>query len=326
MTAAESIISPVPPDALLAPMAVATPERAWRLAALTTLFSVLGGVAGYLIGVFFMDYIGWALVDFYGLRRHFASFENMYQSYGIAVVLIGAFTPIPYKVIAITSGIASLNPFIFILFSVIGRGTRFFIVAAVCRFWGPAAEELFLRLAFGASSDRNTGKGILRQRILLILAGSSFVLLGAYYFEYIAGLAPCELCEWQRWPYYAVIALTSLALFVPVERLLLSVVAASSLIFVASAGLAAYHAGVEWAFWPSLGRCGVAADIARDPQGLLSQLKTPPPPPLGCDEAAWRLWGLSLAGYNFLISLALAGFALWTFWTFWEKRFYDEKK
>ncbi len=309
----EAIISPLPPDVLLAPMTIAAPARAWRLAGLTTLFSVAGGIAGYFIGVFFMDYFGWALLDLYGLREQFARFESLYQNYGIAVVLVGAFTPIPYKVIAITSGAASLNPFVFIFFSLLGRGGRFFIVAGLCRLWGPAAEELLLRLAFGTK---------LKQALSLIfsgiLASVLIVLLGAFYFEYIVGLQPCALCLWQRWPYYAVAALCFAALFLPLERLRWGVLALCCLIFIASALLGGYHAGVEWAWWPGPAQCAAAADIAESTQGLMTQLATAAPP--SCDEAPWRLWGLSLAGYNFLISLAFAGFTLFTF------RNYDESR
>ncbi len=311
----EAIISPLPPDVLLAPMTIASPARAWRLAGLTTLFSVAGGIVGYLIGVFFMDYFGWALLDLYGLREQFARFEGLYQNYGIAVVLVGAFTPIPYKVIAITSGAASLNPFVFIFFSLLGRGGRFFIVAGLCRVWGPAAEEFLLRLAFGTK---------LKQALFLILAGVLIVLLGVFYFEYVLGLAPCELCLWQRWPYYAVAALCFAALFLPLERLRWSVLVLCFLIFIASAILGGYHAGVEWAWWPGPAQCAVAADIAESTQGLMTQLATAEP--LRCDEAPWRLWGVSLAGYNFLISLAFAGFTLFTLFTGWTIGNFDESR
>lgn len=142
---------------------------------------------------------------------------------------------------------------------------------------------------------------------LLISVG---IILTALGFEYIGGYSPCPLCLMQRYAFYAGIPLTFLAMALIAER---SRIAALLFLFVAlaylaNAGLAAYHAGVEWQFWPGPDTCTAAQALPTNPADLLKGLDTARV--VRCDEATWRLFGLSFAGWNVLISLALFAISL----------------
>ena len=138
----ESSIFPLPPDALLVPMGLARRERVFRYALVTTVFSVVGGLAGYAIGWLLYDTIGQAIVAFYGLEKKFSTFVGWYHEYGTLIVLFAGITPFPYKVITIASGVASLNPVVFIVASIVARGLRFFLVAALLFWFGPQARRI----------------------------------------------------------------------------------------------------------------------------------------------------------------------------------------
>jgi len=141
---AESSFFPIPPDVMLAPMVLAQRQRAWWLAALTTLTSVTGGVAGYLIGKFLFDQIGQPVVEIYHAQEKFEHVKALFLEYGIWIVFIAGFTPIPYKLFTITSGVMSMALLPFVLASAIGRGARFFLVAGLLYFGGERFES-FLR-------------------------------------------------------------------------------------------------------------------------------------------------------------------------------------
>ena len=139
-----------------------------------------------------------------------------------------------------------------------------------------------------------------------ILAISVSVQLGAYGFEHIGGLAPCKLCYYQRIPYGMAIMVSLLALLRPDgSRYALPVLAC---IYAASTGLGIYHAGVEWKWWPGPDSCTGSAGNVDSVEELMAQLMATPV--VQCDEIPWSLFGISLAGYNTLISLALVGFIL----------------
>ena len=125
----ESSVFPIPPDILLIPMVLAAPTRAFRLVAIVTAASVLGGIAGYAIGVFLFETIGRAILDFYGYFDKFAKFQDWYTAWGGWIVFAGGFSPIPYKVFTIASGVADMNILTFTVASIVGRGARFFLVA-----------------------------------------------------------------------------------------------------------------------------------------------------------------------------------------------------
>jgi membrane protein YqaA with SNARE-associated domain len=133
---AESSFFPIPPDVLLIPMILADRQRAWRLAAICTAASVLGGVFGYAIGALLYDTVGSWVVQVYGFEATMASFREAYAKWGMWIVLLAGFTPIPYKVFTIASGLAAYDLLLFVIFSAIGRGGRFFLLAALLYFYG----------------------------------------------------------------------------------------------------------------------------------------------------------------------------------------------
>jgi membrane protein YqaA with SNARE-associated domain len=133
---AESSFFPVPPDVLLAPMALAKPERAWRYALIATVASVLGGMLGYAIGAVLYDTIGQWLVGLYGYRAKMEALKQTYAAWGWLVILIKGVTPIPYKLVTITSGLLGYNFPLFVALSVVTRGARFFLVAGALRWLG----------------------------------------------------------------------------------------------------------------------------------------------------------------------------------------------
>ena len=140
---AESSFFPVPPDVMLAPMALARPVDAWRLAALTTITSVLGGVLGYLIGFFALDLVEPWMVSA-GYWDGYLQVRGWFETWGFWAVLAAGFSPIPYKLFTIAAGALAMFMPAFVLASVIGRGGRFFLVAGLIR-WGGAPMEARLR-------------------------------------------------------------------------------------------------------------------------------------------------------------------------------------
>lgn len=133
---AESSFFPVPPDVMLAPMALASPARAWRLAALTTLASALGGMLGYFIGMFAFDLVE-PLLHRYDYWQEYLRVREWFANWGFWAVFLAGFTPIPYKVFTISAGVTAMAFVPFLIASLIGRGARFFLVAALM-VWGGA--------------------------------------------------------------------------------------------------------------------------------------------------------------------------------------------
>jgi membrane protein YqaA with SNARE-associated domain len=133
---AESSFFPIPPDVVLAPMALAKPAKAYHYAAICTVMSVIGGLAGYAIGVYFWDSIGQWLISIYGGKDKIDSLLSLYREYGALLILIKGLTPIPYKFVTIASGIAGYDLFWFIVLSIITRGIRFFAVAGLINHFG----------------------------------------------------------------------------------------------------------------------------------------------------------------------------------------------
>ncbi len=133
---AESSFFPVPPDAMLVPMAVSRPDRVWLYAAIATVASVLGGLVGYAIGALLFDSVGLWLFNLYGLADKAETFQASYATYGHWVILLKGLTPIPYKLVTITSGFAHYSLFWFTVLSVVTRGARFFLLAALLGRYG----------------------------------------------------------------------------------------------------------------------------------------------------------------------------------------------
>ncbi len=136
---AESSFFPIPPDVMLAPMSLATPKRAWYFASLTTLASLLGGLLGYLIGLFAFDLIQPYLHD-WGYWPAYERVQGWFDEWGFWAIFLAGFSPIPYKVFTITAGVISMALLPFLLASAIGRGARFFLVAGLMA-WGGARME-----------------------------------------------------------------------------------------------------------------------------------------------------------------------------------------
>lgn len=133
---AESSFFPVPPDIMLLPMSVAQPKRAWLFAGVCTAASVLGGVLGYAIGALLYDSVGHWLISLYHLGDSVEAFRASYAKWGAMVILVKGVTPIPYKLVTITSGFAGYNIWLFILLSIITRGGRFFAAAILFNRYG----------------------------------------------------------------------------------------------------------------------------------------------------------------------------------------------
>ena len=141
----ESSAFPIPPDILLAPMVLASRRRAWRYATICTVASVAGGIAGYAIGFYLFDALGRPLLEFYGFVAQFTEFQGRYNEWGAWIVFIAGVTPFPYKVITIASGVTALDPWTFLLASVLARGIRFYLVAGLLWWAGPTVRDFIER-------------------------------------------------------------------------------------------------------------------------------------------------------------------------------------
>jgi membrane protein YqaA with SNARE-associated domain len=141
---AESSFFPIPVDVMLAPMCLADREKAWRFASIATVFSVIGGVAGYAIGV-----VGFEMIEPWLAESHYwAAYETSrewFDRYGVWVIFVAGFSPIPYKVFTIAAGVAVINLPLFVVASVIGRGARFFLVASLIVWGGDRLETTLQR-------------------------------------------------------------------------------------------------------------------------------------------------------------------------------------
>lgn len=140
---AESSFFPIPPDVMLAPMVVAKPESAWRLATITTVASVIGGLAGFAIGYLAIDAIEPWLKDL-GYWHAYEQSQAWFQKWGFWAVLAAGFSPIPYKIFTIAAGAMAMPLAPFALASLVGRASRFFLVAGLL-YWGGARFEELLR-------------------------------------------------------------------------------------------------------------------------------------------------------------------------------------
>lgn len=145
---AESSFFPIPPDVMIIPMVLATPQKAWRIAGLATFASVIGGYFGYIIGSCFFDLIAKPLLEMYDALNQFKEFENYYHLYGAWIVFGAGITPFPYKIITIASGVVHLDLFIFTIASILARGIRFFLVAWLLKKYG-APMKVFIEKNLG---------------------------------------------------------------------------------------------------------------------------------------------------------------------------------
>ncbi len=133
---AESSFFPIPPDVMLLPMSLARPQRAWFFAGVCTVASVAGGLVGYGIGALLYDSLGQWLMHIYNLTDKVETFRQSYAEWGAVIILLKGLTPIPYKLVTITSGFAGYNIWLFILCSIVARGGRFFVLAVLLNRYG----------------------------------------------------------------------------------------------------------------------------------------------------------------------------------------------
>ena len=138
----ESIIIPIPPDILLVPITLAKRYKWFFLGIFTTFFSVLGGILGYIIGLFFWDLLGIKIVDFYNAHHHIDYIKNLFDKYGWVVILIAGVSPIPYKIFTISSGMLGYNFFIFLICSLISRGLRFLSLTFLVNKYGEKSIQI----------------------------------------------------------------------------------------------------------------------------------------------------------------------------------------
>jgi len=158
----ESSFFPIPPDVLLIPMIIARPERAWRLAFIATLSSVIGGFFGYAIGYFLFEAVGQPILQFYGIVNKYEELRHLFDEWGAWIIIVKGMTPIPYKFLTITSGALHFDLLIFALASVVSRGLRFFLVAALLWKFGPPIRDF------------------IEKRLTLVLTLGLVILIGGF--------------------------------------------------------------------------------------------------------------------------------------------------
>jgi membrane protein YqaA with SNARE-associated domain len=159
----ESSFFPIPPDVLIIPMVLAAPRKAWWIATVCTLSSVLGGFLGYAIGYFLFDSIGRPVLEFYGAMDKYASLKATFDQWGAWIIILKGMTPIPYKLVTIASGVAQFDLVQFAVASVISRAIRFFLLAALL--W-----------QFGEPIRR-----FIEERLTLVTTGFAVALVGGFF-------------------------------------------------------------------------------------------------------------------------------------------------
>jgi len=142
---ADSSFLPIPPDILLVPMALLRPERIKAFLLICIVGSSLGAILGYVIGYWLWSSIGLPMVEFYGYTENFAAYQRMVAEWGVLVIIVKAFTPVPFKIAAIAAGIAAMDPFAFMFATVVGRTLHFAMVGALLVLCGPKIMALVTR-------------------------------------------------------------------------------------------------------------------------------------------------------------------------------------
>lgn len=141
LTFAESVFFPIPPDVLLAPMVLAKPHKAWSLASLTTISSVVGGAVGYALGYYMFEPWIQPIITEMGYQHKLDTIMTWFDKYGIYAVFIAGFSPVPYKLFTVSAGFLQMAIIPFLIASSIGRGMRFFLVAGLIKLGGKKMEE-----------------------------------------------------------------------------------------------------------------------------------------------------------------------------------------
>lgn len=138
---AESSFFPVPPDVLQIALSISRPKRSFFYASVSSIGSVLGGIAGYAIGVYLMSLVGWPILHFYGLEAQYDHVKILFQKYDAWAIAIAGFTPIPYKLFTIASGAFSIHFGVFVIASLLSRSARFFLVGILIYFFGESIKK-----------------------------------------------------------------------------------------------------------------------------------------------------------------------------------------
>lgn len=141
----ESSVFPIPPDVLMIPMILAAPHRAWLIAGVATVASVLGGMFGYSIGYFFYESLGQPILESLGKADRMSEFNDRFNDVGFWAVLIAGITPFPYKVITIMSGWTAMPLATFVVTSIVARALRFFIIATLLSYFGAPIRDFIER-------------------------------------------------------------------------------------------------------------------------------------------------------------------------------------
>lgn len=139
----ESWIFPLPPDLLLVPMVIQNPRQTWKLALGCSISSVLGGIIGYIIGYYFYSTLGESILHYYGLQDSFNQWKVEFCRWGVWIILLKGFLPIPYKIITLFSGLTHFNFWAFLATSAVVRSGRFFILSGICYRYGAHIRFLF---------------------------------------------------------------------------------------------------------------------------------------------------------------------------------------
>ncbi len=137
----DGCLFPSPPEIMLMPASAMKPEKAWQYAAIATVFSILGGIVGYFIGLFLMDSIGHQVLGLIGLDKKLPMIQAFYMKWGTLAILLKGLTPFPFLILAIFSGSVKFPFWVFVGASFLTRGIRFFLVAGLCKLYGPSIEE-----------------------------------------------------------------------------------------------------------------------------------------------------------------------------------------
>lgn len=141
LTFAESVFFPIPPDVMLAPMVLSQPKKAWYLAAITSISSVIGGIVGYFLGAYLYEPVVLPFIEMMHYEQKFETIVSYFNDYGVMVVFLAGFTPIPYKLFTVSAGMLAMAFWPFVIASAIGRGMRFFLVAGILYFGGEKMEH-----------------------------------------------------------------------------------------------------------------------------------------------------------------------------------------
>ncbi len=165
---AESSFFPLPPDPLYMAMIISKRESAWRLALICTVSSVVGGVLGYYIGWSLYESVGKWIISAYGMEDSFAYLQHQFSKYGFQIIVLKALTPIPYKIVTISSGVVGFDINLFMLASLIARGFRFYLLAALLWYFGPSIKEFV---------DRNL--------TMVTIGGLSALIVGFVVLKYV---------------------------------------------------------------------------------------------------------------------------------------------